>query len=289
MHTRFAKFVNLPELLSMFHAVADVQTADMLNLPRPKIAGGRPQIISAPASADLKAFVQSLVGRSEKLRSGGVDPRDDNMLKITTEGRKAALDIRLVNPDADSNGETKISRAVAKIHEIWQRTKPSRLTQLAFCDISTPNPVKFNVYDEIRNSLIDRGVPEPEIAFIHDADTDAAKQSLFDSVNAGRVRILLGSTEKMGAGTNVQRLLKALHDLDAPWRPRDIEQRRGRGERQGNLNDELELYRYVTNVSGARQSPSRTTRRSAPHVGNSARVAYVRSVLTRSSKSPIQE
>jgi len=249
MHTRFAKFINLPELLSMFRTVSDVQTADMLNLPRPKIAGGKPQIISAPASADLKAFVQSLVERSEKLRSGGVDPRDDNMLKITTEGRKAALDIRLVNPDADSNGETKINRAVAKIHEIWQRTKPSRLTQLAFCDISTPNPIKFNVYDEIRTSLIDRGVPEREIAFIHDADTDAAKQSLFDSVNAGRVRILLGSTEKMGAGTNVQRLLKALHDLDAPWRPRDIEQRRGRGERQGNLNDELELYRYVTEGS----------------------------------------
>ena len=249
MHTRFAKFINLPELLSMFRTVSDVQTADMLNLPRPKIAGGKPQIISAPASADLKAFVQSLVERSEKLRSGGVDPRDDNMLKITTEGRKAALDIRLVNPDADSNGETKISRAVAKIHEIWERTKPSRLTQLAFCDISTPNPIKFNVYDEIRTSLIDRGVPEREIAFIHDADTDAAKQSLFDSVNAGRVRILLGSTEKMGAGTNVQRLLKALHDLDAPWRPRDIEQRRGRGERQGNLNDELELYRYVTEGS----------------------------------------
>lgn len=249
MHTRFAKFINLPELLSMFRTVSDVQTADMLNLPRPKIAGGRPQIISAPLSADLKDFVQSLVERSERLRSGGVDPRDDNMLKITTEGRKAALDIRLVNPDADSNGETKINRAVAKIHEIWQRTRQDRLTQLAFCDISTPNPVKFNVYDEIRSSLIDRGIPEREIAFIHDADTDAAKQSLFDAVNAGRVRILLGSTEKMGAGTNVQRRLKALHDLDAPWRPRDIEQRRGRGERQGNLNDEIELYRYVTEGS----------------------------------------
>ena len=249
MHTRFAKFINLPELLSMFRTVADVQTADMLNLPRPKIAGGKPQVISAPASADLKAFVQSLVERSEKLRSSRVDPRDDNMLKITTEGRKAALDIRLVNPNADANGETKINRAVAKIHEIWERTKANRLTQLAFCDISTPDPVKFNVYDEIRGSLIDRGVPEREIAFIHDADTDAAKQVLFDSVNAGRVRILLGSTEKMGAGTNVQRLLKALHDLDAPWRPRDIEQRRGRGERQGNLNDELELYRYVTEGS----------------------------------------
>ena len=227
MHTRFAKFVNLPELLTMFRTVADVQTADMLNLPRPKIAGGKPQIISAPASPDLKAFVQSLVERSEKLRSSRVDPRDDNMLKITTEGRKAALDIRLVNPNADANGETKINRAVAKIHEIWERTKPNRLTQLAFCDISTPDPVKFNVYDEIRGSLIHRGVPEREIAFIHDAETDAAKQVLFDSVNAGRVRILLGSTEKMGAGTNVQRLLKALHDLDAPWRPRDIEQRRG--------------------------------------------------------------
>jgi N12 class adenine-specific DNA methylase len=249
MHTRFARFVNLPELLSMFRSFADVQTADMLKLPRPDIKGGKPQVIAAPASDELKAFIETLTKRAEKLRNGRVDPRVDNMLKITGEGRKAALDMRLVRPIADPHGDTKLSRAIDHIVAVWEETKPQRSTQLVFCDLSTPNPDRFNVYDELRAKLIERGVPKGEIAFIHDADTDGAKSRLFDAVNAGKVRILLGSTEKMGAGTNVQKRLKAMHELDAPWRPRDLEQRRGRIERQGNLNPEVELYRYVTEGS----------------------------------------
>jgi N12 class adenine-specific DNA methylase len=249
MHTRFARFVNLPELLTMFRTFADVQTADMLKLPRPAIKGGKPQVIAAPASDDLKAFIETLTKRAEKLRNGKVDPTVDNMLKITGEGRKAALDMRLVQPFADPHTHTKLSRAIDKIYAVWDETKPEHSTQLVFCDLSTPNPDRFNVYDEIKTKLMERGIPEKEIAFIHDADTDSAKATLFDSVNAGRVRILLGSTEKMGAGTNVQKRLKAMHELDAPWRPRDLEQRRGRIERQGNLNPEVELYRYVTEGS----------------------------------------
>lgn len=249
MHTRFARFVNLPELLSMFRAFADVQTADQLKLPRPEVAGGKPHIVAAPASAELKAYVQTLVDRAQKLKGGGIDPSVDNMLKITGDGRKAALDMRLVSPGVSVDAETKLSRAVEKIHRTWEETRDRRLTQLVFCDLSTPNADRFNVYDEIRDRLMQAGIPEKEIAYIHDADTDAQKQALFDAVNAGRVRILLGSTEKMGAGTNVQKRLKALHHLDAPWRPRDIEQREGRILRQGNDNDSIDIYRYVTEGS----------------------------------------
>ena len=249
MHTRFAKFINLPELLSMFRTVADVQTADMLKLPRPTIEGGRPLGVAAPGSAELKAFVETLVKRAEKLRSQRVDPRDDNMLKITGDGRKAALDMRLVDGFADGSGDTKLSRAVTRIHQTWEESRAARSTQLVFCDLSTPNPDRFNVYDEVRAKLIERGIPENEIVFIHDADTDAAKKALFDAVNAGRVRVMIGSTEKMGAGMNVQRKLIALHHLDAPWRPRDIEQREGRILRQGNGNSEVRIFRYVTEGS----------------------------------------
>jgi N12 class adenine-specific DNA methylase len=249
MHTRFARFINLPELLQMFRSVADVQTADMLNLPRPRIVGGRPEGVAAPASDDLKAYVQTLVKRSEELRSKRIDPKVDNMLKITGDGRKAALDLRLVQPWADPNGDTKVSRAITKIHDIWEETRGPRSTQLVFCDLSTPNPDKFNIYDEVKSKLIERGVAANEIAYIHDAETDIQKKTLFDSVNAGRIRILLGSTEKMGAGMNVQRKLIALHHLDAPWRPRDIEQREGRILRQGNENAEVRIYRYVTEGS----------------------------------------
>ena len=249
MHTRFAKFINLPELLSMFRCVADVQTADMLNLPRPTVATGRPQIVAAPAGEALKAYIKTLTARAEKLRGQRIDPSVDNMLKITGDGRKAALDIRLVNPLADAEGDTKLDRAVSRIRRVWQNTRETRSTQLVFCDLSTPAPDRFNIYDELRARLINGGVPEDEIAFIHDADTDAAKMNLFTAVNAGRVRILIGSTEKMGAGTNVQRRLAALHHLDAPWRPRDIEQREGRILRQGNSNREIEIYRYVTEGS----------------------------------------
>jgi N12 class adenine-specific DNA methylase len=249
MHTRFAKFVNLPELLSMFRSFADVQTADMLKLPRPDIAGGKPHIVAAPATQELKNYVKTLVERSENLRKLRIDPSKDNMLKITGDGRKAALDMRLVHPLSDPHGDTKLNRAVERIYATWNETRDTRSTQLVFCDLSTPSPDRFNVYDEIRSKLMERGIPAREIAFIHDADSDAAKALLFDSVNAGRVRILLGSTQKMGAGTNVQKRLKALHHLDAPWRPRDIEQREGRILRQGNGNAQVDIYRYVTEGS----------------------------------------
>jgi hypothetical protein len=249
MHTRFAKFINLPELLSMFRSVSDVQTADMLNLPRPSVATGKPQIIAASVSEALKDYIETLTERAEALRSRRIDPSIDNMLKITGDGRKAALDMRLADPLADVQGDTKLGRAVDRIRGVWEATRDERSTQLVFCDLSTPDPARFNVYEEVRSQLITAGIPEREIAFIHDADTDGAKMNLFNAVNAGRVRILIGSTEKVGAGTNVQRRLRALHHLDAPWRPRDIEQREGRILRQGNLNPEVEIYRYVTEGS----------------------------------------
>jgi hypothetical protein len=249
MHTRFAKFINLPELLSMFRTVSDVQTADMLNLPRPAVTGGKPKIVAAPASDGLKAYIKGLTERAERLRTQRVDPSVDNMLKITGDGRKAALDMRLVQAFADAADSAKVANAVRRIQAVWHDSRDLRSTQLVFCDLSTPAQDRFNVYDDLRARLIAGGIPEREIAFIHDADTDAAKMTLFTNVNAGRVRILIGSTEKMGAGTNVQRRLRALHHLDAPWRPRDIEQREGRILRQGNLNPEIEIYRYVTEGS----------------------------------------
>jgi N12 class adenine-specific DNA methylase len=249
MHTRFAKFVNLPELLSMFRSFADIQTAEMLNLPRPDIAGGKPKAVVSPATGELKAYVSRLVERAQRIRNGSVDPRIDNMLNITTDGRKAALDMRLVEAAAEVNGEGKVSQAVETIHRLWNATKQKRLTQLVFCDLSTPHPDRFNVYHSLRSHLRERDIPEQEVAFIHDADTDAKKKQLFDAVNAGRVRVLIGSTEKMGAGTNVQKRLVALHHLDAPWRPRDIEQREGRILRQGNQNPTVGIYRYVTEGS----------------------------------------
>jgi N12 class adenine-specific DNA methylase len=249
MHTRFAKFINLPELLTMFRTFADVQTVGMLNLPCPGMAGGKPQIAAAPASEPLKAYVKTLIERAERLRTARVDPSIDNMLKITGDGRKAALDMRLVNPAEEPDGETKLMLAVQRIKNVWDESNGARSTQLVFCDLSTPDPARFNVYDELRTRLIEKGIPQAEIAFIHDAESDAEKKLLFDAVNAGRIRILVGSTEKMGAGTNVQRRLAALHHLDAPWRPRDIEQREGRILRQGNLNTEVRIFRYVTEGS----------------------------------------
>ena len=249
MNTRFAKFINLPELLQMFRSVADVQTAEMLNLPRPALENGKARIEAAPASPELKAFIRVLTERAERLKKERVDPAVDNMLKITGEGRKAALDLRLVDPFAEPAVETKLDRAVVQIAQIWKATESARSTQLVFSDLSTPDPKRFNVYDDLRTKLVQSGVPAHEIAFIHDADTDTAKKTLFDQVNAGRVRILIGSTEKMGAGTNVQRRLIALHHLDAPWRPRDIEQREGRILRQGNSNSQIQIFRYVTEGS----------------------------------------
>ncbi len=249
MHTRFARFVNLPELLTMFRDFADVQTADMLKLPRPTLEGGRNRIITAPATPALKAYVDELMERAEKIKSRSVDPSEDNMLKITGDGRKAALDMRLIMPSMPDHPQSKVSLATNEIFSVWKATEEKRLTQLAFCDVSTPHKDRFHVYGAIRAGLIERGVPPSEIAFIHDADTDAAKLALYERVNSGRIRILLGSTEKMGAGTNVQRKLYAEHHIDAPWRPRDIEQRDGRILRQGNENEEVRIYRYVTEGS----------------------------------------
>ena len=249
MHTRFAKFVNLPELLTMFRNFADVQTPEMLNLPVPMLKDGKNQVVIAQATPALKAFVEALMLRADKIKGGNVDPKLDNMLKITNEGRRAALDMRLVNPMAGFHPESKVGLVINELYAIWKETAPTRATQLAFCDISTPKNDRFHVYGAIKTGLIERGVPLSEIAFIHDADTDAAKQTLFEKVNGGIVRILLGSTDKMGAGTNVQKRLYASHNIDAPWRPRDIEQRDGRILRQGNENPEVRIYRYVTEGS----------------------------------------
>src|SRR5437763_811748 len=249
MHTRFAKFVNLPELLTMFRSFADIQTAEMLKLPKPELAGGKPQVIVSPASPELKDYVSGLVDRAQRVRSGGVDPRVDNMLAITNDGRKAALDMRLVDATSMPDDASKVSQAARAIHRIWEDGHEQRPTQAEYCDLSAPHTDRFNVYDELRTKLEAFGVPEKDIAYIHHADTDQKKQVLFDSVNAGRVRILLGSTEKMGAGTNIQKRLAALHHLDAPWRPRDIEQRDGRILRQGNSNPQVSIFRYVTEGS----------------------------------------
>jgi len=251
LQSRFARFVNVPELMQQFRQVADVQTAEMLKLPVPKLEQGRPITISAPTSPELKRFVESLVKRTEQIKNGKVDPRDDNMLKITTEGRKAALDLRLVLPHVRDHPDAKTNLAVEKIHQVWLDSAPTCGTQLVFCDLSTPQAGGggFSVYEDVRGKLLARGIPPEEIAFIQDHDEDAAKASLFKAVREGKVRVLLGSTAKMGEGTNVQKRLAALHHLDAPWRPADIEQREGRILRQGNENETVKIYRYVTEGS----------------------------------------
>ncbi|SDT90468.1 Adenine-specific DNA methylase, N12 class [Verrucomicrobium sp. GAS474] len=251
LNTRFARFVNVPELMQQFRQMADIQTAEMLELPVPKLFQGRPQIVSAPATPALRAYVASLVKRAEKLRMGNVDPSIDNMLKITGDGRKAALDLRLVGAGKD-HPESKLSLAAKEIFSIWEGTKEERLAQLVFCDLSTPQPGGlrvFSAYEDLRDKLVRMGVPAEEIAFIQDYEADAAKSALFKRVRSGQVRVLLGSTQKMGTGTNVQERLIALHHLDAPWRPADIEQREGRILRQGNRNTEVKIFRYVTEGS----------------------------------------
>ena len=249
INTRFARFINVPELMQIFRQTADVQTAQMLNLKRPKLDGEKPSIRNAPASAELKEFVEGLAKRAEALKRGRVDPREDNMLKITTEGRKAALDLRLMKPSLPDDPQSKVNLAVEKIHHIWEATKDDRLSQLVFCDLSTPQDRGFSVYRDMANKLKLLGVPENEIAFIQDYDADNAKVALFRAVRAGKVRVLFGSTQKMGSGTNVQERLIALHHLDAPWRPADVEQREGRILRQGNRNASVQIYRYVTEGS----------------------------------------
>ncbi|MEI6083700.1 MAG: DEAD/DEAH box helicase [Verrucomicrobiota bacterium] len=249
LNTRFARFINVPELMQIFRQAADVQTAAMLNLPRPAVEGEKPSIRHAPATPELKAFVQELAKRAERLKTGRVDPREDNMLKITSEGRKAALDLRLMQPAARDEPAGKVNQSVENIYRIWEATKAGRSAQMVFCDLSTPKDRGFSVYRDIAEKLERLGVPSAEIAFIQDYDSDAAKLALFRDVRAGRVRVLFGSTQKMGSGTNVQERLIALHHLDAPWRPADVEQREGRILRQGNNNAVVQIYRYVSEGS----------------------------------------
>lgn len=244
MKTRFSRFYNLPELMSMFKEAADIKTADMLNLPVPKANFHN---VAVKPSEMQKEMVLSLSERAEKVRNGMVDSKDDNMLKITNDGRKLALDQRMINPMLPDFEGSKLNACVDNIHRIWTDTADKKSTQLVFCDLSTPKKDgSFNTYDDICNKLIKRGIPKDEIRFIHEADTEAKKQELFKKVRKGEVRILIGSTQKMGAGTNVQDKLIALHDLDCPWRPADLEQRSGRIIRQGNENPEVDIYRYVT-------------------------------------------
>jgi len=242
--TRFAKFYNLPELMAMFKEVADIQTADMLNLPTPE---AHYHNVAVKPSDFQKDMVEELGKRAEKIRNGMVDASVDNMLKITNDGRKLALDQRMLNPMLPDFDGSKVNACVDNIFQIWQDNADKKSAQLVFCDLSTPKPdAEFSVYTDIRRKLIERGVPESEIRFIHEANTEVQKQELFKKVRRGEVRVLLGSTQKMGAGTNVQNKLIALHDIDCPWRPSDLEQRSGRIIRQGNENSDVHIYRYVT-------------------------------------------
>lgn len=242
--TRFAKFNNLPELMAMFKQVADIKTADMLDLPVPEVEYHN---IAVKPSQVQKEMVASLGERAEKIRGGNVDSSVDNMLKVTNDGRKLALDQRMMNPMLPDEEGSKVNACVNEIFRIWEENSDKKLTQLLFCDLSTPKGAgEFSVYTDIRQKLIERGIPESEIKFIHEADTETKKQELFKKVRCGEVRILMGSTQKMGAGTNVQNKIIASHDLDCPWRPADLEQRAGRTVRQGNENPKVGLYRYVT-------------------------------------------
>ena len=242
--TRFAKFYNLPELMAMFKEVADIKTADMLDLPVPQ---AHYHNIAVKPSEMQKEMVASLAERAEKVRGGNVDSSVDNMLKITNDGRKLALDQRMLNDMLPDFEDSKINACVDNIYRIWEETADKKSAQLVFCDLSTPkNDGSFSVYNDIRKKLIERGIPESEVKFIHEADTDIKKKELFQKTRKGEVRVLLGSTQKMGAGTNVQDRLIALHDVDCPWRPSDLEQRSGRIIRQGNSNPDVDIYRYVT-------------------------------------------
>ena len=242
--TRFAKFYNLPELMAMFKEIADIKTADMLNLPVPE---AKYHNIAVKPSEMQKEMVASLAERAEQVRGGGVDSSVDNMLKITNDGRKLALDQRMLNDMLPDFEGSKINACVDNIYRIWKENADKKSAQLVFCDLSTPkNDGTFSLYNDIRKKLIERGIPESEVKFIHEADTDMKKKELFQKTRKGEVRVLLGSTQKMGAGTNVQDKLIALHDVDCPWRPSDLEQRSGRIVRQGNENPQVDIYRYVT-------------------------------------------
>jgi N12 class adenine-specific DNA methylase/SAM-dependent methyltransferase len=248
--SRFARFTNLPELQMMFRAFSDVQTAEMLDLPRPALEGGKPTVVACPMSEEQRTLQQELVARYDRLRSQKVDPRDDNALAITTDGRKLALDARMLSGTAEDFAASKVNQLVENVAAIWRRSETSRGTQMVFCDMGVnPTPWGYSAYDEVIRKLVAHGIPAHEIAAIGDADSDAKKQALFEKVRSGQVRVLLGSTTKMGTGTNVQKRLVALHHLDAPWKPAEVEQREGRILRQGNENAEVAVYRYVTEGS----------------------------------------
>jgi N12 class adenine-specific DNA methylase len=248
--SRFAKFTNLPELQQMFRAFSDVQTAEMLNLPRPGLETGKPIIVACPMSPEQYAIQQELVERYDRLRSQKIDPRVDNALAITTDGRKLATDARMLSPTAPDFPESKVNRVVEKVAAVWERTTPTRGTQMIFADMGVnPTSWGYSPYEEIVEKLVAHGIPREQIAAIGDAESDAKKQALFEKVRQGSVRVLIGSTQKMGTGTNVQKRLVALHHLDAPWKPAEVEQREGRILRQGNENEEVAIYRYVTEGS----------------------------------------
>lgn len=248
--SRFARFTNIPELQQMFRAFSDVQTSEMLDLPRPLLSGGKPTVVASPMSEEQAELQDELVERYDRLRSQKVDPRQDNALAITTDGRKLALDARMLLAEASDFPDSKINAMVSNVYAVWQRTASNRGTQMIFCDMGV-NPTEwgYSAYDEIAEKLITSGIPRAQIAMIGDADSDAKKQALFDKVRIGAVRVLIGSTQKMGTGTNVQKRLAALHHLDAPWKPAEVEQREGRILRQGNENEEVAIYRYVTEGS----------------------------------------
>ncbi|QUL53364.1 N-6 DNA methylase [Paenibacillus tritici] len=246
MKSRFAKFHNLPELMNIFRTVADIQTAEMLKLPVPELKDGKPEIVVTECSPFQKMMMDSFVERAEKIRNNDVLATEDNMLKLTNEAKLMSIDPRLMNPEAPVESDSKLSRCISNVFNIWEQSRPDRLTQVIFSDSGTPKPGYFNVYDETKTQLINKGIPEQEIAFIHDAKTDIQREDLFEQVRRGEVRILLGSTQKMGTGTNVQDRLIAAHHLDCPWRPADITQRDGRILRQGNKNNMIQIFRYVT-------------------------------------------
>jgi N12 class adenine-specific DNA methylase len=246
MHTRFARFVNVPELMLVFREIAEIRTKKMLGLPEPKLFGGAHEVVAVEPSQAQKDYVQTLVERAASIRAGLVTPDVDNMLCVTSDGRKAALDMRCINPSLKDDPNSKVNVCASRVFEIWESTKEQRLTQLVFCDLGVPGSKGFSVYEQIRCELLKRGVPADEIAFAQEWSTDAAKAKLHRMVRVGKIRVLIGSTELMGFGTNVQDRLIAKHDLDAPWRPRDVEQRDGRIIRQGNQNEVVHIIRYVT-------------------------------------------
>ena len=246
MRQRFAKFHNLPELMRTFHLVADIQTAEMLHLPRPEIIGGKAEVVSTAATPYQQMLMKEFVARAEAIRQKEVSPHEDNMLKLTGEARLMAIDPRLIRKDAPNEPESKLNLCIDRIYSVWQDTAEKRLTQLVFCDCGTPKPGQFNVYDEMKRVLMEKGVPESEVVFIHDAKTEAQRQAIFEKTRSGEIRVLIGSTGKLGTGVNVQDRVIDLHHLDVPWKPSDITQRNGRGLRQGNLNGEIGIIHYIT-------------------------------------------